>query len=335
MSTDAKELHTKSIIIDAVCPLLQRKELLDDYKKGGLTAVAPTVGGFFNAATTLRSLGEWVKLIRDRGDAILVRRAADIEEAKRTNKIGLIFHFQGTEPLEDNLDLIDAYKSLGVGIIQLAYNVKNRIGDGCEERTDAGLSKFGLKAIARMNEARIIVDCSHTGYRTTMDAFEASTAPTVFSHANPRKVYGTPRNIVDEQIKAAAKSGGLTGIVGFPAFVSADKKPTIDQYIDHMSYVADLVGIDHVSLGIDYFAGQAPYMPDAEAMTSYQTTIESGRWSTKAYPPPPYYYPQGIETPDRLPNLTEALVRRGFNEADIRKVLGENWMRVYRAVWGA
>ncbi|WP_374633192.1 dipeptidase [Ferrovibrio sp.] len=335
MPVDAQSLHADAIIIDPVCPLLHQKDMLDVYKKGGLTAIAPTVGGWENAATTMRGLGSWVQYIRERGDAILVRSAADIEEAKRTNKIGVIFHFQGTDPLEDSLDLVDAYKSLGVGMIQLTYNVKNRVGDGCEERTDAGLSKFGLKAIARMNQARIIVDCSHTGYRTTMDAFEASSAPTVFSHANPRAVYGTPRNVLDEQIKAAAATGGLTGIVGFPPFVAADKRPTLDQFIDHISYVADLVGIDHVALGIDYFLGQSPYTPDDAAMKFYEETIASGRWTPAAYPPPPYYYPEGIGTPDQMPNLTAALVKRGFSEADIRKILGGNWMRVFRAVWGS
>ena len=334
MQTSADSLHRDAIVIDPVCPLLSIKEHLDLYKKGGLTAVAPTVGGWENAPATMRTLGEWVRLIRERDDVLMVRRAVDIEEAKRAGKLGVIFHFQGADPLENSVDLVDAYKAAGVGMIQLTYNVKNRVGDGCEERTDAGLSRFGLDVIARMNAAGIVVDCSHTGYRTTMDAFEASKAPTVFSHANPRAVYGTPRNITDEQIKAAAASGGLTGIVGFPAFVSADKRPTLDQFIDHVAYVGDLVGIDHVALGIDYFQGQSPIMPDDRAVAMYEAVIASGRWSTQSYPPPPYYYPQGIETPDRMPNLTAALLRRGFSPEDIRKVLGGNWMRVFRAVWG-
>lgn len=334
MPADAQSLHADAIVIDPVCPLLTRKDLLDAYKQGGLTAVAPTVGGWQNAATTLRMIGEWVQLLRQRPDTIHVRKAADIEEAKRTGKIGVIFHFQGTDPLEDSVELVDAYKAIGVGMIQLTYNVKNRVGDGCEERTDAGLSRFGLQVIERMNQAGIVVDCSHTGYRTTMDAFAASTAPTVFSHANPRAVHGTPRNIVDEQIKAAAATGGLTGIVGFPPFVSPDQRPTLDQYIDHISYVANLVGIDHVALGIDYFTGQSPYTSDAAAKQFYDGVIASGRWSTQSYPPPPYVYPAGIETPDKMPNLTAALLQRGFSEGDIRKILGGNWMRVFRAVWG-
>lgn len=334
MGVDAGALYESAIVIDAVCPLLHTKSCVDLYRNGGATAVAPTVGGRFNAPTTMRNLGSWARLMRDRDDLVLIRKAADIEDAKRTGRLGIIFHFQGTEPLEDSLDLIDAFKEAGVGMIQLSYNLKNRVGDGCEERTDAGLSRFGIQVIERMNAAKVIVDCSHTGYRTTMDAFAASKVPTVFSHANPRSVYASPRNILDEQIKAAAATGGLTGIVGYPAFVSADKKPTLNQYIDHIAYVAELVGIDHVALGIDYFDKQHPIAADGPAMVWYREMLDAGHWSEKSYPPPPYYYPEGIETPDRLHNLAPAMMARGFSNDDILKVLGGNWMRVFRAVWG-
>ncbi|MDF2811810.1 MAG: dipeptidase [Microvirga sp.] len=336
MSIDPTKLHRDSIVIDAVCPLLFTPGYLDLYRCGGATMVAPTVGGFSGgAAETLRTIGRWLKLVRESDDLLLVKQAADVEGAKAEGKLGILLHFQGTEPIEDDIDLVDAYKELGVGIIQLSYNVKNRFGDGCEERTDAGLSRLGLKLIERLNQSRVIVDCSHTGYRTTMDAIEASNAPVVFSHANPRAVYASPRNIVDEQIKAVAATGGLTGIVGYPAFVSASVRPTLDAFIDHIDYVVQLVGIDHVALGIDYFEGMDPLMPLEAARQQYDSFIASGAWSAASYPPPPYHYPEGIETPDGLPNLTAGLARRGYGEADIRKILGENWLRVYRAVWGA
>ena len=169
MTKDATALHDAAIVIDAVCPLLMDHRHLELYRRGGATAVAPTVGGSENAETALRTIGRWIKLIRNAGDLALVRRAADIEAAKRDRRLGIILHFQGTDPIEDDVDLIDAYKSLGVGMVQLTYNVRNRVGDGCEEPGDAGLSRFGRDVVKRLNEARIVVDCSHTGYRTTMD----------------------------------------------------------------------------------------------------------------------------------------------------------------------
>lgn len=331
---DAGQVHGTAIVIDAVCPLLRNPAHFELYRRGGCTTVAPTMGGGENAAATLRQLGRWFEYIRQHDELTLVRTAADVERAKADGKLGILPHFQGTEPIEDSLDLVDAYKELGVGIIQLSYNVKNRVGDGCEERTDAGLSRFGLKLIERMNRTRVIVDCSHTGYRTTMDAIEASSAPVVFSHANPRAVHPSPRNILDDQIKAIARTGGLVGAVGYPAFVSSAPRPSLEEFIAHIDYMVQLVGIDHVGLGIDYFLEMDPIAPLSQAQAFYDARLAAGTWTAQSYPPPPYIYPAGIETPAGLPNLTAGLLRRGYAAADVHKILGGNWLRVYRAVWG-
>lgn len=333
--TSTSNLHQESIVIDGTCPLIADPCGIPAYKAGGFTAVAPTVSDNQDGALgTLRNIGAVHKLIREDEDLVLVRKASDIEKAKATGKMGIILHFQGGDPIENRLDYIDAYKSMGVGMIQLTYNVKNRIGDGCEERTDAGLSKFGLAVIKRMNESRIIVDCSHTGLRTSLEAIDASARPPVFSHAGIRSVHPSPRNIVDEQIKAVAAKGGLVGANTYPPFVSGDKQPTLEQLIDHIKYIADLVGVDHIGLGLDYFAGQHPYVTDEQAMATYKRYLDIGMWSPASYPPPPYIYPKGIETPDKCANLTEALLGSGFSVEEVKKIIGGNWMRVFREVWG-
>lgn len=329
------DLHQASIVIDATCPLLDDVHYVDWWIEGGATAAAPSVGGSEGAKATLSNLAKWIRHFELNEHLLWVKQAADIERAKREGKFGIIFHFQGTEPIEDDINLVYAYKALGVGMIQLSYNVKNRVGDGCEERTDAGLSKFGLRLIETMNAARVIVDCSHTGYKTTMEAMEASTAPTVFSHANARAVHPSPRNIRDDQAKAAAATGGLVGVVGYPAFVSASTTPSLDQFIDHIVHYATTIGIDHVGLGIDYFKGQNPIADPTQIQRWYEETVASGRWSAESYPPPPYHYPAGIETPKTLQGLTEGLLQRDFSEEEVRKILGENWLRVFRDVWGA
>ncbi|WNK00933.1 dipeptidase [Thalassospiraceae bacterium LMO-JJ14] len=333
-NTDPAKLHDDAVIIDAVCPLLMEKEYVDWYIEGGLTTIAPTVGGFDPTIQTLKTLGAWLEFIKNRDDLILVRKASDVVDAKKQGKLGIVLHFQGTEPIEDSVDLVNVYKTLGVGIIQLAYNVKNRIGDGAQERTDCGLSHFGVNFIKRCNEQRVIVDCSHTGYRTTMEAIELSEQPVVFSHANSKAVYASQRNIQDDQIKAVADTGGVVGIVGFPAFVSDSPRPTLDQFIAHIDHTAEVAGIDHVALGIDYYTGQDPVVDPVTAKAKYDKTIAAGRWRSDAYPPPPHYYPEGIETPRTLSALTARLLERGYSETDVRKILGENWLRVYRDVWG-
>ncbi len=335
MTKDAERIHREAIVIDAVCPLLQKKQFINWYQEGGATAIAPTVGIAQPAGEALKGIGAWMRLIDERDDLVLVKRASDVERAKAEKKTGIILHFQGTGPIEDELDLVYAWKAMGVGIIQLCYNLKNRIGDGAQERTDAGLSYFGLDFVRQCNAARVIVDCSHTGYRTTMEAIEASTRPTVISHANCRAVHNNARNIKDDQIKAIAATRGLVGTVGFPAFVADGTRPTIDQFIDHIAYIADLVGIDHTGLGIDYYPSMDQACTLEEAQTYYNYSITNGRWRDDAYPPPPHYYPAGIETPRTLYNLTARMLERDFSESDVKKVLGGNWMRVYRDVWGS
>jgi len=328
------DIHSDSIVIDAVCPLvMDDPHYLDWYREGGVTALAPTMASTENARQTINRLAAWHRLLQERDDLILVRRAHDIEVAKENGRLAVYFHLQGTDPIEGNLDLVHLYKSLGVGVVQLTYNVKNRVGDGCEERTDAGLSRFGLKLIDRLNQARVIVDCSHTGLRTSMDAIEHSASPVILSHSNVNSVHSSLRNVSNELIDAVASCGGAIGVVGFPAMVSSSTAPTLDEFIVHIDTIVQRVGVDHVGLGIDYYMGQSGVASDEEALRGYRQAIRSGAWGA-AYPPPPHHYPVGIETPRTLPNLTDRLIRRGYSESDVRKILGGNWLRVMHAVWG-
>ena len=181
----SQRVHESAIVIDSVCPLSTNGQHLDLYRNGGVTVVTPTVAlGKATAFTTLKMLGFWQRLLQSRPDLLQIRTAADIRQAKQTGRLGILLAFQGADAIETDIDLIDAYKTLGVGVMQLTYNEKNLLGDGCEVPVDDGLTQFGRDAIVRMNETRVVVDCSHTGYRTTMHAIEASAAPVIFAHAN-------------------------------------------------------------------------------------------------------------------------------------------------------
>ena len=331
---DADRLHEDAILIDDVCPLLADKRYLGLYQEGGFTAVAPTVAIYENAWQTLKELGAWHAFVARDPSLVVVRRAADIEAAKKAGKLGLILHFQNTDPVENDLNLVNAYKELGVGVMQLCYNVQNRIGAGATERGDRGLSVFGEAFIARCNEAGVLIDCSHTARQTTLDAIAASRQPVIFSHANPKGVFDTPRNIDDVQIRAVADKGGVIGVVGFPQFLGNETRPTLDRYIDHIAYLINVAGAEHVCLGIDYFRYQHPVATEQDARAMYDAAIASGKWTREAYPPPPYYYPEGIETPRTIVNLTRRLLARDFDEMTIRQVYGLNLLRVYRDVWG-
>jgi len=330
---DFRKIHDEAVIIDGVSPLLRQRKYIDLYVKGGFTCVAPTVGGVEGAAATVKYLGDWLHFIDSRQDVLLVNRAADIERAKHEGRFGIIFHFQGTEPFEDDLNLVDVYAALGVRMVQLTYNVKNRVGDGCDERTDCGLSDFGLALIERLNANGIVVDCAHTGYRTTMETVEASKRPVVISHANARTVFDSIRNVSDEQARAVAKTGGVIGLNAVPYFVIGSGRPTLDHLLAHLDHFVHIAGVDHVALGFDYYEGQQPFATDEEADRLWRAFIDSGRWKAKTYPRPPHYYPEGLDTPAELRNFTKALLARGYSVSDTRRILGENWLRVFREVW--
>lgn len=336
---DAQSLHRDAIVIDACCPLWYElaatpPTYLDLCKAGGYTVAATTIGGSQNCGQTMRAIGVWNGFIRENPEYRLIRSAQDIRDAKAKGQLGILYHFQGTEPLEDSLDLVDTYKALGVGVIQLAYNTRNRFCDGSEEEGNAGLSRLGRKLIKRMNDARVIVDVSHCGLRTSLEAIEASERTVIFSHANVKAVHDIARNISDEQIKAIAGNGGSIGVLSYPPFVKPGGDPTVDDIVLHIDHIAQLVGIDHVHVAMDYFHYQTPFASDEVQIALHAEMVRTGKWDPIQYTKPPYVYPRGVETPDKLGNLTDAMVRRGYSESDIRKVLGLNLVRIYEDVWG-
>jgi len=282
----------------------------------------------------MRALAYWHDLIARRDDLLLVWDAEDIVRAKELGKLGVVFHFQGTTPLDRDLKLVRAYRELGVRMIQLTYNVKNAVGDGCEELNDSGLSRFGVSLVKELNRQRIVVDCSHTGDRTTLEAIEVSEHPVVCSHSNSRVLKKTARNVPDDIIDAIAESGGLLGMNGSAGFVSSSERSTLDEFVDHIDYIVDRVGPNHVGVAVDYWQGMALVATQAEAQALFEQFVESGQWQPENYPAPPLYYPIGLDTPRELPNLTAKLLDRGYGEEDVAKIMGGNWLRVFRAVWG-
>lgn len=283
----------------------------------GIDAIHKTVaaaGDGFRAAmesinTLQHALDRWPQ----------VRQARSVD-ALTEDGLSVVLGFQDTTPLGDDPSNVGLFSQLGIRIIQLTYNARNRSGNGCTERVDGGISYFGIEVIEAIEANDVLLDLSHVGPQTAADALEVATEPTVFSHSNPAAVHDHPRNIEDELIIAAAETGGAIGVNAYPAFVGDD--PTVDDLIDHIEYLADLVGIEHVTLGLDFIDN----LPVEEL-----AVLEAD----PAYPDPPYEYPTGLATAAELPHLTGTLLNRGFTDAEIDAILGQNLLRIYDAVWAA
>lgn len=250
----------------------------------------------------------------------LVETVDDVLAAKRAGKLAIVLNFQGTLPFERDIGLVDVYYRLGVRQALMAYNERNLVADGCHERTDGGLSRFGVELVQEMNRVGMLVDCTHTGYRSSMDVCEMSKAPVVFSHSNSRALWNHERNIQDDQARACARTGGVIGVVGAGVFMG-DNDIRTESLFRHVDHFVQLVGPEHVGIGLDCVSDIATLFALVEA-------------KPEKYPANQQYdrLPKFAE-PEQVPELTELMLRHGYADAVVRGILGENWLRVARAVW--
>jgi membrane dipeptidase len=299
-----------------------REDVLDRFHRVGITFVSLTVANdAFGTSATIHNIANVRRMIAERSDRMtFVRSVAEIRRAKAEGRLALGFHFQGSNPLENNVNLVALYYELGVRHMLLVYNQMNAAATGCHERVDAGLSRYGLRLVAEMNRVGMLVDCTHTGHRATMEIMEASTAPVIFSHSNARALWDHERNITDEQAKVCARTGGVVGVTGVGKFMSERGSAEVEDLVPHIVYFAELLGPQHVALGIDnvYYLEQ-----------HYRNVARNRDAWPKGYPPPPWYY----FSPEQLPALADSLLDHGFDEEQARGILGENFLRVAQAVW--
>lgn len=321
------DLHSDAIVIDGLNISRWCEDTFRQLSQGGVTAINATIAVHQGFRETVTAISRWHGLFERHTPLIdPVRSVDDVHRAKREGKVGIIFGFQSTDPIEKDLRLLSVFWTLGVRIIQLTYNERNYIGDGCLERTDCGLSHFGLAVIEEMNRLGILVDLSHVGYRTTMEAIEASQLPVSFTHANPRALCDHPRNKTDEQIRAVAGRGGVIGATAFPLFLSAGSEATIEDLVDVVDYLVQLVGVDHVGIGSDFtYAQTKEWFSWLLAGKGKRGQMMGLGW--------PVVYPQGVRSAAEFPNVTRALLARGYSSAATRKILGGNFLRLFETVW--
>ena len=306
-------------------------EDLARFHESGINAfhIAVGLGGVGSDAYTnvLRFVAAWNGFIAAHGEHIMrVDSAADLDVLNDSGRIGVIIGLQNSDHFL-RLDDINTFHALGQRISQLTYNARNRIGNGSTERTDGGLSDFGVSVVGRMNEVGMAVDVSHSGDRTTLDAFEVSKQPVLITHSNCRAlVPGHPRCKTDEAIRAVGRAGGVMGITGVRMFVKADEPTTIEHMLDHYDHVAKLIGPEHLGVGSDIDLYGYDSMP-AEANQRLRAGYKGSYGFRERIDI------EGVDHPQRMYDLTEGLIRRKYTDQQINGILGGNFKRVLSGIW--
>ena len=346
IDTRAAALHAAATVIDTQGvgvllpyvhlpqPAYEGRAHIDRAIAGGLTAMNTTmgVGGISAGVDDLRALlnamyGYQVYFRLHADKLMLIESVDDIASAKRGGKLGIIFGVQNIAPkIDRDLTLLWNLYKLGLRIAQFTHNHLNELGCGCLEENDTGLTELGKAAVREMNRIGLVVDLAHGSMRSALDAMEASEVPIMISHANARAVTPHRRNVTDEVIRALAQRGGVLGITFYSPFCQTNpgQQPSVVDVVDHIAYVANLVGVDHVGIGSDHFESESEVRYAAFGAQFADTQRGFTRDNV---------YADGIERVEMLPNLTAELLRRGFSEEEIRKILGGNHLRVFKSVW--
>ncbi|WP_417432457.1 dipeptidase [Kiloniella sp.] len=297
--------------------------VLEYWRKNNVNYLSINVGfDVMSRNETLETLAVYRRwIIHNSEHFFLAGTIADIEVAQATDRLAVSFDIEGMNALAGDINMVAVYHALGVRQMLFAYNLGNDAAGGCHD-IDIGLSNFGRNILAEMNRVGIIVDASHTAYKTSMELIESSRTPVVFSHSNPASLWPHQRNITDEQIKACAARGGVIGLNGLAIFLG-DNDTSDEAILRHLFRLLDLAGDNHVGLGFDY-------TPDLKVDLS---AILAAR---------PDYWPAGQQYdtknighvgPERIPTLIKGMQNQGLSDTKIYNVLGGNFMRIAHETW--
>lgn len=341
VSDKALRIHDEALIIDACTFNVARYGWR--LETAGLTAMNCTVPGVFDGpGEAFKAMATYYGLPLQDARFRIIYTPEDIRAAKAQGQTGLILGAQSCNFVQgfDMASTLSAFCRLGLRVMQIGYNYRTFAADGCFSPANAGLSDTGMELIRLMEQYGVTVDLSHAGERSTLESLDMAAKPQIFSHANPRALFDHPRNITDEQAKKCAQTGGVVGVTAYNVMLwNGETFPTIDTFVDCVAYYADLLGVDHVGVGLDSVATEGCY-PKEEILYFNRLVRQVSGTRAIGY----QSYAQNRQAPlgSTVENLMclanwvrliDQLDKRGFSEAEIRKIIGENWMRVFQETW--
>jgi len=310
---------------------------LADIRASGLSAMNFTVGSVGRYANdyeeSIKNIAYWDREIAaNPGVFMKVTQGAQIEEAKRSGRLGIIYGFQDTTMYGENLDRFDQFHDFGVRIVQLTYNRRNLMGDGCLEPGNAGLSKLGREMVERMNSRGSLVDLSHCGQRTTREGIEASKQPVAITHSGCTALADMPRNKKDDELRLLADRGGVIGIYVMP-YLRNSGQVMADDVIKHIEYAVKICGEDHVGIGTDGTTSAVELTPQFRKDFAEQIAERQKRGiSAPGERADSFTFAPDLNMPRRFEKIAALLSQRGHSDARIEKILGANFARLFRDV---
>jgi membrane dipeptidase len=298
----------------------------------GVDAFSMTVGVYgepaFSYENAVRDIALWTRKFDSLDYLVKATSVKDIYRAKKMGKKAIIMNFQNTDHIGTDLGKLDLFYDLGIRAVQLTYNLQNFVGSGSLERTDAGLSHFGVQVVKRLNELGILVDVSHCGYQTTMDAIKTSRAPVAATHSFCRKLHDHPRGNTDEQLKALADNNGYLGIVVYPSFIAPpSRQASLEDFLDHLDHAVEIMGVDKIGIGTDY----GKVVPEPLQVRLREEGMRLGH--IKGYTGGAGAT-EGYRDHREWTNFTRGLISRGYTDDEIKGILGGNFLRILEQVVG-
>lgn len=315
----------KPMIIDGLQYCNWSREIFQQMREGGVDCVHVTVSYWENFRETVANISRWHRLFEQYADLIRpVKTAADVRSAQTEGRTGIVFGFQNCSPIDDDIGLVQVLHELGGRFMQLSYNNQSLLATGCYEAEDPGITRMGKEVIKEMNRVGMVIDMSHSAERSTLEAIALSQRPIAITHANPAFWFPALRNKSDTVLRALASSGGMLGFSLYPHHLKDNSQCRLEDFCTMVAQAADLMGISHIGIGSDLCQDQPDSVVEWMRNGRWTRTVDYGEGSqgNAGFPPQPEWFRNNRD----FPTLADGLVRVGFTQTEIERILGQNWL---------